>query len=785
MTAEPETPTREKNLNPSEASAQNSHEIATPVDGGKSVQMGQADSQAITVDVPDALIGTLVADRYKILERIASGGWSHIYRAAQRPIGRIVVVKVLQRHLRSEAAIVRRFKIEAHAAMQLVHENIVSVFDYGMLRDGQPFLVMQYVEGTTLAKRIREGGTLSWQETMKIAHEICAGLAAAHGKGIVHRDLKPENVLLSDSGARARILDFGLAKLTLTCAEDQESSGVTHIGETLGTPSYMSPEQCKGHQVDGRTDIYSLGCCMFEALTGRHAFIGRNILETMQLQLEQECNFTKEECARIPAQCRYLVTKALSKNPADRFQTAQEFAKAIETVGLGERSQPAAPQLRYQLQNASKIFIGKSKKYIRSPLVSGLITIGFFSALTCMQWNGSNKGHEPVRPAIKRNAADSYRLHMMQAHQNLIDGHLYDALAHYKLATVDSESFGEQDQRHIEALQKVQDLCTQIGRKDEAAKTAALIKQIQVRHEGLIYGDEKQNAHVIEQLTFKLSNESISKEQQDAVLKQLVHTLNNQAGLMLTQGRISEAEIQLTRATPLEKSSSDLLRAEYATTVSDLAYIATLRGDTRTAEDLYRQCLDLRMQCLGKSDPMVARSLRNLADFYYKHGQYTRAEPLLLQSIQIYESQKNPQEVAADLAWDLNNLGLVYLAEKKFEEAGHRLQEALTIRKSIGSGPDTARTLNNLALLNQTQGDPATASEQYREALDIYDRESEPGNEDTMQCAYNLAVLYVAQRDFGDAQLILRRILAESDGSSGLYQKAKDLARKCSMRTCF
>src|ERR1700754_630303 len=213
------------------------------------------------------LLGTTLNGRYRLEARIGTGGMSSVYRAIDETLERPVAIKLMNREIATDSDQLERFRREARAVAQLSHPHIVGVIDYGE-DQGRPYIVLEYVEGETLKERIRRLGRLPVDEAIAYAIEIARALGAAHGRGIVHRDVKPQNVLIDGEGS-AKVTDFGIAR-TL----DQE--GLTADGRVLGTTDYVSPEQALGHDVDGQSDIYSLGIVLYEMLTGDVPFHGEN-----------------------------------------------------------------------------------------------------------------------------------------------------------------------------------------------------------------------------------------------------------------------------------------------------------------------------------------------------------------------------------------------------------------------------------------------------------------------------------------------------------------------------
>src|ERR687889_259037 len=213
------------------------------------------------------VIGTLIGERFRLEEKVGSGGMSSVYRAYDPTLERSVAIKMMHRDISTDPAQLERFRREARAVAQLNHPHVVTVIDAGE-DEGAPYIVFEYVEGETLKDRIRRHGRLPVNEAVAYAIEIARALGAAHERGIVHRDVKPQNVLVDEEGS-AKVTDVGIAR-TL----DQE--GPTADGRVLGTTDYVSPEQALGHAVTGQSDLYSLGIVLFEMLTGDVPFRGEN-----------------------------------------------------------------------------------------------------------------------------------------------------------------------------------------------------------------------------------------------------------------------------------------------------------------------------------------------------------------------------------------------------------------------------------------------------------------------------------------------------------------------------
>ncbi|HUQ04273.1 MAG TPA: serine/threonine-protein kinase [Kofleriaceae bacterium] len=285
------------------------------------------------------MLGELVGS-YRITGKIAEGGMGVVYRAQHELIGKPAAVKLLLPELSSNHDIVNRFFTEARAATAVRHPGIVEVFDFGYMQNGMAYIVMELLDGEPLSRRLATQGKLEERHALVITRGVASALAAAHSKQIVHRDLKPDNVFLvpdpdMPGGERAKILDFGIAKVS----EAQRGTGSkTRTGAVMGTPTYMSPEQCRGAgEVDHRSDLYAIGCILYEMVAGRPPFtaegVGELIAAHMLIAPEPPTRFNPN----LSAGTEGLILNLLAKNPAERVQTAGELARL-----LGQGSMPSA-----------------------------------------------------------------------------------------------------------------------------------------------------------------------------------------------------------------------------------------------------------------------------------------------------------------------------------------------------------------------------------------------------------------------------------------------------------
>jgi serine/threonine-protein kinase len=295
---------------------------------------------------PDPRIGCLVDDRYKVIEAMASGSMGVVYKAERIPVGKLVAIKFLHAPFANDSEFLARFERETRVMSRLAHPNCVSVVDFGVW-DGAPYLVMEYVSGTTLRALI-DNGALPPQRALALIRQIAAGLAHAHAQGVVHRDVKPANIMVTEeigTGDHVRILDFGLARLRGAVGRDATQSNVV-----VGTPNYMAPEQTVGGGlIDARTDIYAAGVVLFEMITGERPFQADDTLALLGMHRAAPIPRLDERMpgVALPRGLQDLVDTAMAKSPGERFQSAIELAEAIDAVSSARLgSDGAEPVIR-------------------------------------------------------------------------------------------------------------------------------------------------------------------------------------------------------------------------------------------------------------------------------------------------------------------------------------------------------------------------------------------------------------------------------------------------------
>jgi len=289
------------------------------------------------------LIGRTLG-HYRIVEKIGEGGMGEVYRAHDERLDRDVAIKVLPEVVAQDADRLARFEREARAVAKLTHPNILEVWDFGR-EDGVTYAVTELLDGQNLRQCIPASG-MPWQKVAEMGATIADGLAAAHGKGIVHRDLKPENIFITSDG-RVKILDFGLARVLEEVAPEAETATLTPAGTAtgtiMGTIGYMAPEQVKGSPADHRSDVFAIGCVLYEMVSGRRPFEGDTTVETMAAILKEEPSQLSSTGAPLPSDLERTIHRCLEKSPDARFQSAADLTFGLRSIGTGPAVLMATP----------------------------------------------------------------------------------------------------------------------------------------------------------------------------------------------------------------------------------------------------------------------------------------------------------------------------------------------------------------------------------------------------------------------------------------------------------
>ncbi len=414
--------------------------------GFSAKKFGAFDSGTDKSVMDDPFIDYVLGENYRIIELIGSGGWGNVYRAKDICTDNDVAIKILHKHHLQDDMSVKRLEQEADALSKLKSQSIVQVIDYGL--SPAPYIVMEYFDGMPLAKYLKDHGAMHYTVAIDLFVQLCDGLGAAESISMVHRDLKPANILVNSIGrhTRAKILDFGLVKFL------DESNKLTATGEIMGSPPYMPPEQWKG-QCDLRSDIYSLGCIMYEVLTGTLAFNATFGMDYLYKHMNEDPERFAQRVPGndIPESLEMIVRKCVQKAPENRYQSAMEIRRDLQKIKTGRQTTVVLPEERKKksAKNASKSLI-----LVSTAFVAALAVVFFF--------------REPVMELAIRNFNE-------EADKALGLGQTDEAISKYRQTLFLSQFLSNNGQSRLHALRM---LATLLSERKEYTSASSIEKQI-------------------------------------------------------------------------------------------------------------------------------------------------------------------------------------------------------------------------------------------------------------------------------------------------------------------
>ena len=599
-----------------------------------------------------AALQDVVPGHYRIVRLLGSGGMGEVYLARDLALDRDVAIKFLPLEKTGDPAARRRLLREAQAVARLDHPAICSVHETGETPDGRAYLVMQYVEGETLAS-VLQRGPLPVRDALALCSHIAEALGAAHRRGIVHRDLKPGNVMVTPSG-RPKLLDFGIAaRMPLpACDEESTSSAGTTAGAIVGTPSYMSPEQVQQRSVDGRTDLFALGAVLFECLTGQRAFGGPTAFETVASILHVHPPAVSALRGELTSQHDALCWRLLAKEPEDRFQSADEVVGAIRLL-LPDSARTPAPQPLPALEPLPSAASPSQRR--RAVLAAGVVALAFMAAV----WQWTRVEPLPVAPGDAQGWYDRGTNHIREGAYHsarLALQHAIKLFPEYAFAYA----------RLAEAHAELDDLGTA---REQLVRVSEL-----VRNESRLPAPEQWRLNAIRSLVLRDVDAS------RAAYQRLVERDSRDAGAWLDLGRAHEAAGLLGDASDAYRRAASL-DPQYAAAHLRVGYIEgqQSRRDAAvaafgTAEALYRAASNPE----GETEVLLRRAAMfdSMGELKLAREDLERARQLASASGIVY------QRVRAKLT-----LSSVTASSGEFEQSEELAREA--VQEALAAGLET------------------------------------------------------------------------------------------------
>jgi serine/threonine protein kinase len=636
----------------------------------------------------------------EILELLGKGGMSLVYKARQKQLDRLVAVKVLSRSaVRGEEGI-KRFQNEARLTSALEHPNIVKTISFGVSKDEQPYLVMEYLEGLSLADEMKKHGRLQLQKFKDVFLPALSALNQAHQSGMVHRDIKPGNIMLcrTDSGAETvKLVDFGIAKVF---GEDGSAElNLTKSGAVIGSPSYMSPEQCLGKPVDGRSDLYSMACVMYETLSGEPPFTGDSLLDVMQKHAAAPPPTVSDLSRKIDIRRELadVTLWGLAKDPADRPQTASDFARKLSEV-LERITLDKVPR--------EKNTAGRSSREYRNFALAtacAVVLVFVFFFYANQQKKNTRVRHQAQVPKLVRQKKEDMQFEELMA---------------------------------------------------KPIKTAELAEQLDNKGEQYERNSDFLHAEKLFRRAIECREKLVGYNHAD-----LAPSLSNLAHCLIFLHRYAEAETVSDRELRIRQSSLEPTDQTIIGTLKMLACCCHEQNKHDKEESIYMQQLGLIEKSRGLNDRFLPEIFWDMANCYQQQGKFAKAEPIYKRCLAVAKKEYKSGEPRVGLI--LFDLARCYVQDKKFKEGEAKAKEALLLLK--GCAPDHEQISSVMKLLGfccLQQGNHVEAEFWNKKALKRDEQRYGVNDLRVVDALFRLVDCYRVQGKYAEATPLLERLVS-------------------------
>jgi eukaryotic-like serine/threonine-protein kinase len=662
---------------------------------------------------------------YKLLSLLGEGGMGIVYLAEQvAPIRRRVALKVLKPGM-DTAHIIARFESERQALAVMDHPNIAKVFDSGVTPAGRPYFVMEVAHGTAITE-YADTHCLSTRERLRLFADVCRAVQHAHQKGVIHRDLKPSNVLvtLGDAGPTVKVIDFGIAKavgMGLT-----ERTLVTRVGQMIGTPEYMSPEQAEmsGLDVDTRTDVYSLGVMLYELTVGTLPF----------------------DLASKP---EYTIPHTLREREVPRPSTKlTSLGNALESVARHRRTTPES--LRREVRGDLDWIILKSMEKDRTRRYETANGLAY-----------DIERHLNDEPVLARPPSTRYRLGKF-VRRNRVPVIAAGVAALAVLGGAAAATAGLVEARREQARAESAAAEARLAANTAEQVVAFLIDIFEVNYPSEARGNAVTAREVLDRGARRVSRQLADQPQVQTRLLNVIGAVYSQLGLYGAAAALLEESVAVAEQAHVGD------RRTLAQGLELLGDVYRLQGRYPDAERVLLQARDLLRADGAVETAAYARTVRGLGNVYtYLPGRLHEAEPLLLQALAIQQRVLGPEH--RDLGATYSNLGMAFYALDSLTAAEAALQRAMAVReRELGSDdPALATTVSNLGAVYYRQGRYADAETKYRRAAGLMETALGPLHPYVGMVLHNIGEVQWAQGRYGDAEPLLQRSIAIKERSMG------------------
>ena len=745
-----------------------------------------------------------VVPGFRLLQKLGEGGMGEVFEAEQlQPVRRRVAIKLIKRGMESRR-VLARFETERQALAMMSHPNIARVFDAGTTTDGRPFFVMEHVPGVPLT-RYCDDQKLSTRERLELLILVCDGVQHAHRKGVIHRDIKPSNVLVivQDSKPVPKIIDFGIAKATSMRLTDD--SVFTAMGEFIGTPDYMSPEQADltGLDIDTRTDVYSLGVMLYEVLAGVKPFdtaeLRRASFDEMRRVIRQhepprpsarlsdhgdQSVATAERRRTQPSTLErqlqgdldWITMKALEKDRTRRYGSPAELAADIRRHLADEPVSAGPPSIAYRMRKFVRRHTGG---VVAGVVVAAALVLGI-AGTTIGMVKARNAERDAARKAETARRVSDFLVELFRVSDPVFtDGQTVTAREILDRGTerIDRELANE-------PLLQAEMLTTM----SRAFESLGLLEQAEELAERSLHNLEEDPAadeldvasglQDLGRILYSRADHARSRTLLERALEirerlagpahpSVAAVLSDLGLLYVDIGEFDLAEETYSRALEIDRATLEPDDPVRAATITNFAVLQVRRGNLEEARTLFEQALEIRRTAFGSDHILVARSLGSLGGVLKDSGLYREALPLYEQSLTIKEKVLGPNH--PDVAGSLSNLGALLRIMGELEQAKPNLERSISIyREALGpTHPDIAEPMTTLAIVKTMSGRRDEARVLFERALAIREGALGPEHPDVATSLNNLGVFHRSIGDNSSAVKHYRRSIRVYEASFG------------------
>ncbi|UCE50033.1 MAG: serine/threonine protein kinase, partial [Phycisphaerales bacterium] len=699
---------------------------------------------------------------YKLLCVLGEGGFAVVYLAEQeRPVKRRVALKVVKPGMDSKE-VIARFEAERQALALLDHPNIAHVFDAGTTEEGHPYFVMEHVDGASITDYC-DSKKLTIADRLGLFLKVCEAVQHAHQKGIIHRDMKPSNILVASRGdvSVPKVIDFGIAKAVTQPLT--ERTLFTEQGQLVGTPEYMSPEQVEMniHDIDTRSDIYSLGVLLYELLTGVMPFdpdklraggvddLRRTIREhepkTPSTRLTGLGDIAERIAAsrgtnvatlarRLHEELEWIPLKAMRKDRTRRYQSASELADDIRNYLRGDPLIAGPESRAYRL----KKFVSRNRMLVSS--VAAILIVLVLAVIVSTAF--AIKESQARSEALAASREAERQAEISQAVSDFLRDDLLSSVDPYiaQGREVSVRSFLDAASQRLE------------GKFEQEPQVEASIRHTLGNTYRNIGEFEKAQMHLERAYEIRL-NEFGERN------GETLSTMDGLARVYWRQGRYDQAEALFTRTVEGRRQALGPEHADTLVSMNGLAVLYFSQGRYDEAESLYEKMLDISRELLGDEDVATLLFMGNLATVYRFQGRYEEAEPLYENAIEHELSLLGPEH--PDTLYLVNGLAMLHIAQGRHDEAEELLLNVIEIGALVlgAAHPDVLDSMNGLGLLRTAQGRYDDAEQVLAETFEMATLNLGPENPSTLTCTNHLACLYMKKSLYEESQTLFESTL--------------------------